>query len=110
MAARQNLVQYKGATFNQPVRWLEGKPPAPVDMTDHRCTFVLMKPGVETPVFSKNAALVNSDGWMYFYVTDEETAQWDVQKYAYRIEAEAPGGEVRFLVVGTMDVRSSANV
>lgn len=106
---KQNLETFKGATFNQPFR-LRNSDESPMDLTGFTATFKYGNLGADEALFEKTATQVTSDGWVYIYVTDEETNLWKTGKYFYVLETESPEGEVRFMVNGAFNILSVANV
>lgn len=107
-AAKKNLVHDMGTTFNLKVRKLDSNK-QPVNLTGHTVLFQLFEIGNKTPVFTKPAT-VGADGWINIKVTDEETATWDLGKYAYQVNQTDTEGDVYRLFYGALDTKSGVDV
>lgn len=82
----------------------------PVDVSEDTYVLNLFETGKTVPAFTYNG-MSNPGGVVTFDVTPQNTALWDLGKYAYNVDyTEASTGRLKRRMYGPLDIRSGTDV
>ncbi len=105
-----NLVIIQGATYRKTFVWKTGDPAVPVDLTGSGALMHIRKKITdEDPpllIFStaNGRILMDAEGRIELYLTDEETAAITWKAGVYDLDIALANGEVRKLLKGSVSV------
>jgi hypothetical protein len=98
----QSLV--RGDDFPFSARWLQGDPPAPVNLTGYQGTTYFFAPGVDTSFASVPVGPLDATGQVNFTIPKSLSPTFPKGEATYSVTLTDPGGSVSTLLRGRLRV------